>query len=240
MGVDFTGLDAIFVSLKYLNLYSNQIMNALTLGRQGIHINQNTINYFCKKYNFDLIDTNFEKYSEILFNKLGFSHVDSIDCSKYEGATIIHDMNKPLNITKKYHYIFDGGTIEHIFNIPQVLENVIDLLEIGGIFCSVTVNNNYSGHGMYQFSPELFLSTLTTDYGMEIKELYLSKTNTEHNQWINVNDFKHNEGGRNDFTFNDTNPVYIITIAKKISNERKSLILDSPQQYSYKNIDWIK
>lgn len=236
MGVDFTGLDAIFLSLKY----SNEKQKALTLGRQGIHINQDTINYFCKKYGFDSIDINSENYSEILFKKLGFNHVDSVDCSEYEGATIIHDMNKPLNITDKYNYIFDGGTIEHIFNIPQVLENVINLLEIGGIFCSVTVNNNFSGHGMYQFSPELFLSTLTNDYGMEIKELYVSKINTEQNEWVNVNDFKHNEGGRNGFMFNDTHPVYIITIAKKISNERKSLILDSPQQYSYKNIDWIK
>ena len=58
---------------------------------------------------------------------MNFQHVESIDNSVYENASIIHNMNiqTPTNATK-YNYIFDGGTIEHIFNIPQAFENIIN------------------------------------------------------------------------------------------------------------------
>ena len=59
-------------------------------------------------------------------------------------------------VNKKFDFILDGGTIEHIFNCPQVLDNIIYLLEIEGILCSITCNNNFSGHGFYQFSPDFF------------------------------------------------------------------------------------
>ena len=107
-------------------------------------------------------------YCEEFFLSFGFLNIDSIDNSSYENSSIIHNLNTPYNNTKKYDYIYDGGTTEHIFNVPQVFENIINLLEIDGIFCSVTVNNNFSGHGFYQFSPELYLSMFTSNYGMEI------------------------------------------------------------------------
>ena len=117
-------------------------------------------------------------------------------------------------------------------------KNIINLLEIGGIFCSVTCNNNLSGHGIYQFSPEFFLSAFSKDYGMEIKEIYLAQVNSEIHEWINVNNLKDQQNCRNMSKFDSNKEVYIITIAKKISNNRKNLIHDSPNQYSYENMDW--
>jgi len=99
--------------------------------------------------------------------------------------------------------------------MPQLFENIINLLDIDGIFCSVTVNNNFSGHGFYQYSPEFFLSIFTHKYGMEIINLYIAKPNSEFNTWIDVNNFNKDCGGRNCASFNTTEPVYIITIAKK-------------------------
>ena len=113
-------------------------------------------------------------------------------------------------------------------------------MEIDGIYCAVVPNNNYSGHGIYQFSPEFFLSAYSKEYGMELLELYIAKNNTLKNEWINVNYYDIKNSGRTQSSFNSLHDVYIIAIAKKISNERLSLITHSPQQYSYKNIDWIK
>lgn len=238
MGIDFVGLEAILLSLKYVTGKEN----LLTLGRQGLHLDRQHINYQFTKYNFNhLIDKYDLGISEPLLQGLEFHTIDSLDNSSYEGATLIHNMNKPVPLTnKKYNYIFDGGTIEHIFNTGQVCENIIDLLEVGGIFCSVTTNNNFSGHGMYQFSPEFFLSAFTPAYGMEIQELYLAQVNTERENWINVNDFNKEGGGRNCSSFNSPNQVYIIAIIKKISNKRDSLLTNSPNQYSYATIDWKK
>ena len=65
-----------------------------------------------------------------------------------------------------------------------------------------------------------------------------AENNTEFHTWINVNDFNKQNNGRNIASFKSNKEVYIITIAKKISNTRESLITNPPNQYSYENIDW--
>jgi hypothetical protein len=235
MGIDITALELILLSQQYVKLKNT---NILTLGRQQIHIECNDINNSLNKYNFGhLVDKfNYYNYSENLFIQLlNCNCVDSIDNSNYEEASIIHNLNLPYNSSKKYQYIYDGGTIEHIFNIPQVIENVINMLDIDGLFVSVTCNNNFSGHGMYQFSPEFFLSSLNKKYGMEIEAIYIGKVHTKFEEWIDVNDYK---GGRNCSKFDSNDPVYILTIARKISDNRENLISNSPHQYSYEQGDW--
>jgi hypothetical protein len=237
MGIDNVALETILLSQKYIK---NNKTNACCLARQQFHISKNNINFFLSKYElYHLLDKyNNNEYFERFFKDLGFENIDSIDNSTYENANIIHNMNNPINITKKYQYIFDGGTIEHIYNIPQVCENIINLLDIGGVYCSVTVNNNFSGHGFYQFSPEFFLSVFRPKYGMELVKLYLAKTVSNFDSWIDVNDYNANTTGRNCANFNSSEPVYIIAIARKISDNRANLFTDSPNQYSYENIDW--
>jgi hypothetical protein len=238
MGIDYAVCEAIFQSLKYV---TNK-KNALTLGRQGIHIPPTTVDYFLDKYKYpDLKNKYHWGFCEQLFTDIGFENVDSLDNSSYEGASIIHNMNNPIPCDfKKYDYILDAGTIEHIFNTPQVCENIINLLNIDGIFVSITPNNNLSGHGIYQFSPEFYLSAFSKKYGMEVQELYIGKVNSGINEWINVNNFNERENGRNTSKFDTLDHVYTIAIIKKISNDRENLITNSPNQYSYENIDWKK
>ena len=237
MGIDYTGCETILHSLKYIN--NNKRNVAVTLGRQGIHIPPNVLDFFFDKYKLsNLKNRNYTGFCESFLHDIGFESIDSIDNSNYEGCTIIHNMNIPIpNDLKKYDFIFDGGTTEHIFNAPQVCENIINLLNIGGIFLSVNVNNNFSGHGIYQFSPEFYLSTFSKKYGMEVQELYIAKTNSGIDNWINVNSY---QGFRNVKKFEGNQEVYIIAIIKKISNERENLILNPPNQFSYEQIEWKK
>ena len=237
MGVDWIGLEAILLSLKYCT--SKQ--KALTLGRQWICLNDDQITALFSKYGVQYVNHDLKDFSECLFQHLGFETVFSLDNSPYEGASIIHNMNKPISLDQKYNYIFDGGTTEHIFNAPQVYENIINMLDVGGIFCSVVPNNNWSGHGMYQFSPEFFLSIFTEKYGMEIKHLYLIRDGDYLENSIDVNGYKSahmEEFGRNNAKFDTSIHVMIVTIAQKISNERASLLEDPPNQYSYENHSW--
>jgi hypothetical protein len=239
MGIDVTALESILLSLKYVT--KNQ--NMLTLGRQQIHMRSEVIYKILNKNKIQLSGNYHNNlYCETFFKDIGFLNVDSIDASNYESATIVHNMNKPIpsDLKDKYNYIYDGGTIEHIFNIPQTFENIIDMLEVGGIFLSVTCNNNFSGHGMYQFSPEIFLSAFSNNYGMEIIDIFLAETDTMRKDWISVNSYNEKTGGRNISRFMNTREVYIITIARKISNDRESLINNSPQQYSYEKLEWKK
>ena len=224
MGIDRTVMVAIEKSLVHLKKRDN----VLTIGRQGVHLGEQPAPY-CE---------------EMFIDKLNFRNIESLDYSKYEGASIIHNLNKPVVPSMgKYDFILDGGSIEHVFNIPQALENVIDLLEVDGVFCSVNGNNNFSGHGMYQFSPELYLSCFTQQYGMQIKEMYLAVrgTNGTDLQWIDVYSSKFTDGNRTTQRYGGpyaSHEVYIIVIAQKISDDRDSLIESPPNQYSYESHDW--
>lgn len=99
-------------------------------------------------------------YSETLFQSLGFGEIESLDYSEYQGATRLWDLNRPVpgDWHGRYGFIFDGGTLEHVFNVAQALENVHDMLRPGGRLVSVTPLNGYPGHGFYQFGPELVWS----------------------------------------------------------------------------------
>lgn len=233
MGIDYTGLDALLYALKYIQ----NTKNAVTIGRQEIHIYSSTVDYLLERNSLShLKDREYSGFCEPLLHDLfGFESIDSIDYSDYEGASILHNMNTPIPSDFTYDFVLELGTIEHIFNIPQVCENIINLLNVGGIFLSVNVNNNFSGHGIYQFSPEFYLSTFTKKYGMEIQELYLARLGSTKDTWIDVNSY---ENYRNETRFEGDHPVYIVAIIKKISNERESLILNPPNQFSYEEIEW--
>ncbi|MDJ0626946.1 MAG: methyltransferase domain-containing protein [Rhodobacter sp.] len=96
-------------------------------------------------------------YYETLMRKMGFGEIESMDFSDYEGASILHDLNQPIpdELEGQFAFIFDGGTIEHVFNVPQALENVFRMLKPGGRFVSANGMNGWPGHGIYQFNPEL-------------------------------------------------------------------------------------
>lgn len=116
----------------------------------------------------DLLDAN--GFSEKLFRNLGLGEMESLDRSDYEGATLTWDLNRPVpeEWHQRYSFIFDGGTLEHVFNMPQALRNVWDMLEVGGRFVSATPFNGYPGHGFYQFGPELVWSYWKRAMGCDV------------------------------------------------------------------------
>lgn len=159
MGVDYV----LFDKLVALSTRWQPKGRSLMLGRQGFKIQ----GPYSKQYEqtlrkhrvdgrrFDFLQD--DGFSETLMEKLGFGPMESMDFADYEGATHLHDLNRPAprNLREKFDFIFDGGTIEHVFNVPQALETVYRMLKPGGRFVSANGMNGWPGHGMYQFNPEL-------------------------------------------------------------------------------------
>ena len=96
-------------------------------------------------------------FCETLMEKLGFGQMEAMDFSDYEGAGILHDLNRPVaaELEGQFDFIFDGGTLEHVFNVPVALQSVFRMLKPGGRFVSANGMNGWLAHGIYQFSPEL-------------------------------------------------------------------------------------
>jgi len=92
---------------------------------------------------------------------LGAAEVLALDYADFEGAELVHDLNLPVPPAwqERFDGILDGGTLEHIFDVPAALGNVVRMLRVGGRVIHINPCNNFANHGFYQFSP-----TLLADY----------------------------------------------------------------------------
>ena len=119
----------------------------------------------------DLIADQDETYAEPFFERMGAKSVESIDFSPYQGAKLIHDMNTPLlpELQDRFDLLHDGGTMEHVFHIPNYLANCMKLLRVGGVYVGVTPADNWMGHGFYQFSPELLFRVFCPENGFRLR-----------------------------------------------------------------------
>ena len=137
MGVGYQGLQFALLAKRRRVNFSRTI----TLGRQNHYLDAATLRSLFERFGMplsaaeeaDILQT---PYSEGLFKKLGAAAVDSVDASNYEGASLIHDFNHPIDpaLSQRYTCVVDFGSLEHIFNFPVAMKNVTDLMEVGGHF----------------------------------------------------------------------------------------------------------
>lgn len=92
------------------------------------------------------------------FQALGFSEVVSMEYGTAEAADYIWDLNDP--VPKEYHEqfdaIYDGGTAEHVFNIPNFLSSVCSMLKVGGRVLHENPASGVLDHGFYSIQPTLY------------------------------------------------------------------------------------
>jgi len=159
MGVDYV----LFERLCELSTRFRPEGRTLMLGRHGFVIEERFERLYQAALRthgipHDLADlVQPDGYAETLMSKLGFGAMEAMDFSDYEGASLLHDLNQPVppELEGAFDFIFDGGTIEHVFNVPMALANVFRMLRPGGRAVSANGMNGWAGHGMYQFNPEL-------------------------------------------------------------------------------------
>ena len=166
-------------------------------------------------------------FAEPFLKLLGAERIDSIDASDYEGAGIIHDLNVPVpaDLHGKYSCVFDGGTIEHVFNFPNAIKSCMDMLEVGGHYIGITPANNHMGHGFYQFSPELFYRLFAAENGFEMRTMLVRSAS----EWYEVADPK---ALRERTELVNAVPVTLFLIARK---NRQVEAFQTPQQSDYFN-----
>ncbi len=205
------------------------------LGRQVMYVTHkeflSQLNYF-NLAPLKRIDVDFDTYAEPIFKTLGAEKIDSLDYSDFEGASIIADLNQPISNSyyEKYSMVFDGGTLEHVFNFPQAIKNCMNMVEVGGHFVSITPANNQCGHGFYQFSPELFFSVFSEQHGFktELIAVGAENSNGEITEWYEIVEPKK---VKKRITITNSTPTFLMVMAKKIHSTNGILL--SPIQSDY-------
>jgi hypothetical protein len=170
MGLDRHACE-LLVSLRDLGVVMDRI---LMVGRQHLYLSRQeaeevgVLRPFADEIE-DLKNAS-NGFSESFLRRLGASDVESLDYSDYEGATLVHDLNQPIpgDWEAQYDMVVDGGSLEHVFQYPTALESCLKMVKSGGYFVTATPANNYSGHGFYQFSAELFFRVLARENGFSL------------------------------------------------------------------------
>jgi len=168
MGIDIHGLNFLRYARK-----KKPFGDTITIGRQAVLV--------IDPVDKELVDSkcSYTKHiycEELLTDHFGATIVESIDKSTYEKATHIHDLNAPMpeSLYQRYDTVVDLGTLEHIYNAPQALENCSRCCKRGGQILHVLPANNFCGHGFWQFSPELFFSLYCERNGYIDTEVFIA------------------------------------------------------------------
>ncbi len=191
----------------------------MTLGRQGLHLPPPLLAAFFRRRGREdlaeqLLAAPGDGYCEQLLKlAFGAQEVVSLDASDYENASVVHDMNTPLKPAVQFPVVMDFGTLEHVFNVAVAFDNVAALCAAGGRILHVLPGNNMSGHGFYQFSPEMFFQIYSAQRGYANTRVFAAPEGTPE-VWYEVR-APHDLRKRIDITSRDQ--LYILALTQKIA-----------------------
>jgi hypothetical protein len=97
---------------------------------------------------------------ELLLGR-GVTQIDVLDLFDPR-AELRLDMNKPIaaELQERYATLIDVGSIEHVFDTRQCIENCIQLVRPGGYYVLVAPVKGWFGHGLHTFHPEALTKTV--------------------------------------------------------------------------------
>lgn len=107
------------------------------------------------------------------FKLIGFGEIHAIDFDESDGADILFDLNQqtvPRELQRRFDYVLDGGTLEHVFNIAQAMQNVSGMVKDDGYVIHLSPVGGYIDHGFYSFSPTFFTDFYTQN-GYRVEEI---------------------------------------------------------------------
>ncbi|MDE2147335.1 MAG: hypothetical protein KGJ24_11660 [Burkholderiales bacterium] len=213
----------------------------LAIGRQALHVEARSLQSLQRMRGLPPLkqppaEPGRPAYFEPLLQQwFGASQTDAVDASAYEGAGLVHDMNLPwpAALPGQGHYdaVLDFGCLEHVFDFATAWRNVVGCVRVGGHVLHALPANNLSGHGFYQFSPELFFNLYQPGRGFELQALYLALTADGRHWWRVASPLER----RRRVTLCNGHEAYLLVVARKL---REAGPQPPPQQSDYAHSDW--
>ncbi len=121
------------------------------------------------------------------FSKFGFTKVETLDISAYEGAQHIFDLNEPdlpSQLAGRFDAVLNGGTLEHVFHIPNALTSITRMLRPGGYAIHILPCNGWVDHGFFQISPTLMFDYYAAAGFDTIESVLISFEVNRMNDWL--------------------------------------------------------
>jgi SAM-dependent methyltransferase len=168
-------------------------------------------------------------FAEPFLEFLGAKSIVSFDASDYESATVVHDFNEPIpeRFDGQFDTVLDSGSLEHIFNFPVAIKNLMRMVRPGGHLLIMTPANNFCGHGFYQFSPELFYRLMSEANGFAVRRMLVAESFPDA-YWWEVPD---PAVLQRRVSFENRYWTHLYLIAQRVAD--KPILATSPQQSDY-------
>lgn len=237
MGIDLHNLNF----LAHAQDLGVSFTRTLAIGRQALFVDARELEVHRQRRGYPLLNTSAPvsgrpAYFEPLLQQwFGAEQADSVDASPYEHAPLIHDMNLPWPPAspQRGHYdaVLDFGCLEHVFDFPTAWRNCAALCRVGGHVLHALPANNLSGHGFYQFSPELFCNLYQPARGFELRSLYFVLKAEPRYWWRVASPLQ----VRRRVTLCNGHEVYMLVLARKLHEAGE---LPAPQQSDYALDEW--
>jgi SAM-dependent methyltransferase len=165
---------------RYASPPSRPLRDVVTIGRQGLVLHRRDVRALAREFGPSVLGpwatTPYGAYADAFLREaVGVEQLHALDASDYEGATVLHDLNRPLptELEQRFDAVIDGGTLEHIFDVPAALRAYMGMLRVGGSLFLSTPANNLCGHGFYQLSAELMHRVFAPERGFRIDHVAL-------------------------------------------------------------------
>jgi SAM-dependent methyltransferase len=162
---------------------------------------------------------------------LGAKSVRVADVSSYENPDYLIDLNYDVDATyvERFDAILDVGTLEHVFDVPTALNNMVRMLRPGGLVALGYPASNCIDHGFYSFSPTLFYDYFAAN-GFDDFSCYLVE-GSSHNQYKKSRLYRY-KGYERQFPLVSRHPVEVFFFATK----RRTGELRKPSQSFYREV----
>ena len=105
----------------------------------------------------------------------------------------LNNNDVPLWLSERYDYILDGGTLEHIFNIPNALQAIFKMLKVGGTFYFDSPAYWGINHGFYNISPGLYSEYFQANK-WQINKITLYQESPLDIEWSEITVSEHGNG----------------------------------------------
>ena len=152
----------------------HHINSVCMIGKQDILMSREDFMIAASDFNFNL-NTDYKSMDAFdFFHMIGVEKVSALDISDYEGCDIIFDLNSempPEQYIGKFDFVIDGGTLEHVFNQYNAINNINALVAERGYVYHMLPCAGFIDHGFYSFSPTYFRDVYAKKNGWDLCEL---------------------------------------------------------------------